>query len=115
MLRTIAAAALYAVAMILPAWAQLPAYLVEGDRVDTIDGALRFCEDYPAECVGPPKPEVAKLTAAKFRELQSINSYVNKKVKYKTDTDHWGTQNRRYVVPVRGIDVVDRWSYTDDG
>ena len=41
------------------------------------------------------------LTAKAFKDLVSVNRYVNESVKPMTDLEHWGT--------------IEKWSYPDDG
>jgi predicted transglutaminase-like cysteine proteinase len=65
-------------------------------------GWVEFCASNPGECTASPStPRDIVLTPQAFKDLASVNRYVNETVKPLTDIVHWGT--------------VEKWSYPDDG
>jgi predicted transglutaminase-like cysteine proteinase len=65
-------------------------------------GWIEFCASYPGECAtSPTKPRDVVLTTKAYKDLVSVNKWVNETIKPMTDLDHWG--------------VIERWSYPDDG
>lgn len=91
--------------------------LVVGERVRPAPGWTKFCEDYAPTCVSPPiRSQTVILTAEKRRELQAVNRAVNAQIKPKTDAEHWGATNERYVYrDESGALNVDKWDYAEDG
>jgi predicted transglutaminase-like cysteine proteinase len=83
----------------------------DNDRLRYIDvasetrapiGWTEFCAANPAECATTPSaPRDIVLTATAFKDVVSVNGYVNEIIKPMTDLEHWGT--------------VEKWSYPDDG
>ena len=76
-----------------------------------------FCEDYPAECDGQQTlPVVVDLKDPKTsrKMIEEVNTYVNKRITYKTDLEQWGNKNDRYVID-KGTpgEYVDRWTVLD--
>ena len=65
-------------------------------------GWVELCASYPDECATTPTaPRDVVLTTKAFKDLVSVNRYVNESVKPMTDLEHWG--------------VIEKWSYPDDG
>jgi predicted transglutaminase-like cysteine proteinase len=65
-------------------------------------GWLEFCAANARECATTPSvPLDILLTPTAFRDLVSINRYVNNAIKPMTDLEHWG--------------MIEKWSYPDDG
>ncbi|MBI4275261.1 MAG: transglutaminase-like cysteine peptidase [Rhizobiales bacterium] len=65
-------------------------------------GWIDFCERYRSEC--DTRPSAARdvvLTSKVWKDLVSINRWVNDTIKPVTDMEHWG--------------VVEKWDYPDDG
>ena len=64
-----------------------------------------FCAELPNGCTHrtpyPQYPRVVIENAKMMSDLKHINKWVNERIKYKSDQDHWG--------------VKDRWNYPDDG
>jgi predicted transglutaminase-like cysteine proteinase len=79
-----------------------PVYIDVGEVARAPIGWVEFCAANPAECATVPStPRDVVLTAKAFKDLVSVNRYVNESVKPLTDLEHWGT--------------IERWSYPDDG
>jgi predicted transglutaminase-like cysteine proteinase len=79
-----------------------PVYIDVGDVARAPIGWVEFCASNPAECATVPStPRDVVLTAKAFKDLVSVNRYVNESVKPLTDLEHWGT--------------IEKWSYPDDG
>jgi predicted transglutaminase-like cysteine proteinase len=65
-------------------------------------GWVEFCASNPGECATiPSAPRDVVLTPQAFKDLASVNRYVNESVKPLSDLDHWG--------------IIEKWSYPDDG
>ena len=65
-------------------------------------GWTDFCIEYAPECETKPlEARDVVLTPKAWKDLASINKWVNDSVWPITDMDHWG--------------VVERWNYPDDG
>ena len=65
-------------------------------------GWIDFCTSNEGECATTPSaPRDIVLTAKAFKDLASVNRYVNESIKPMTDLEHWGT--------------IEKWSYPDDG
>ena len=65
-------------------------------------GWVDFCGQSPRECAGgPTQARDVVLTSKAWRDLVSVNTWVNNAIKPMTDVEHWG--------------VVERWNYPDDG
>jgi predicted transglutaminase-like cysteine proteinase len=79
-----------------------PVYIDVGEVARAPIGWVEFCAANSAECATVPStPRDVVLTAKAFKDLVSVNRYVNESVKPLTDLEHWGT--------------IERWSYPDDG
>jgi predicted transglutaminase-like cysteine proteinase len=77
-------------------------YATVGEVTRPPVGWVDFCLSHPGECVAmPSKPRDVVLTSKAYRDLVSVNHWVNETVKPMTDLEHWG--------------VIERWSYPDDG
>lgn len=77
-------------------------YAIVGEQTHPPIGWTMFCAEYKQECdTQPSTPHDIVLSAAAWRDLNKVNTWVNDNVKPITDMDHWG--------------VVERWSYPDDG
>jgi predicted transglutaminase-like cysteine proteinase len=106
--RSFAAAALMAAAMLagsgtaLAAPDEPPLYVEVTEVARAPIGWVEFCASNPGECATiPSTPRDVVLTPKAFRDLASVNRYVNESVKPLTDLEHWGT--------------IEKWSYPDDG
>jgi predicted transglutaminase-like cysteine proteinase len=78
------------------------AYASVGGETSIPYGWIVFCGRYKSECAAPALPAAdVNLTDSARREIQDINSFVNRAVEPISDMDHWG--------------VVDRWDYPVDG
>ena len=106
--RRFAAAALMATAMLAGLGAakaasdEAPLYVEVSEAARAPIGWIEFCASNPGECAAiPSAPRDVVLTAKAFKDLVSINRYVNESVKPMTDLEHWGT--------------IEKWSYPDDG
>jgi predicted transglutaminase-like cysteine proteinase len=65
-------------------------------------GWIDFCNDNPDDCRGgPTTPRDIVMTQQAWKDLLSVNRWVNETIKPMTDMDHWG--------------VVEKWSYPTDG
>jgi predicted transglutaminase-like cysteine proteinase len=65
-------------------------------------GWIDFCSDNPDDCRGgSTTPRDIVMTQQAWKDLLSVNRWVNETVKPMTDMDHWG--------------VVEKWSYPTDG
>jgi predicted transglutaminase-like cysteine proteinase len=65
-------------------------------------GWVEFCASNPGECATiPSAPRDVVLTPQAFKDLASVNRYVNESVKPLSDLEHWG--------------IIEKWSYPDDG
>lgn len=93
----------------LPAKAQVVASLpaptasIESDdrKVKPVAAWTDFCQRMPNECaVDTSEAAVIKMTPQVWKTLVSINRKINKKIKPKTDMEHWG--------------VADRWDIPTD-
>ncbi|MGO9360912.1 MAG: transglutaminase-like cysteine peptidase [Xanthobacteraceae bacterium] len=65
-------------------------------------GWIDFCNDNADDCRGgPTTPRDIVMTQQAWKDLLSVNRWVNETIKPMTDMDHWG--------------VVEKWSYPTDG
>ena len=65
-------------------------------------GWVEFCNENPSECPNnSTTPRDVVLTSKIWKDLVSVNRWVNSTIKPVTDLEHWG--------------VIERWSYPDDG
>jgi predicted transglutaminase-like cysteine proteinase len=79
-----------------------PLYVEVSDVARAPIGWVEFCASNPGECATiPSAPRDVVLTAKAFKDLASVNRYVNESIKPMTDLKHWGT--------------IEKWSYPDDG
>jgi predicted transglutaminase-like cysteine proteinase len=79
-----------------------PLFVSIGETTRAPIGWIEFCVEYDPECkTTPSKPRDVVLTTQAWKQLESVNLYVNTHVKPMTDMEHWG--------------VVERWNYPDDG
>jgi predicted transglutaminase-like cysteine proteinase len=79
-----------------------PLFVSIGETTRAPIGWVEFCVEYDPECkTTPSKPRDVVLTTQAWKQLGSVNLYVNTHVKPMTDMEHWG--------------VVERWNYPDDG
>jgi predicted transglutaminase-like cysteine proteinase len=77
-------------------------YAALGPETSIPFGWLDFCRRYRGECVGSAAaPRDIDLTAKTYKEIQSVNLFVNHSIQPVSDMDHWG--------------VVDQWDYPTDG
>jgi predicted transglutaminase-like cysteine proteinase len=103
-----AAAALMAAAMLAglatahAANDDAPLYVEVAEVARAPIGWVEFCASNPGECATIPSvPRDVVLTTKAFKDLVSVNRYVNESVKPMTDLEHWGT--------------IEKWFYPDDG
>src|SRR5271167_1286572 len=69
-----------------------PLYVEVSEVARAPIGWVEFCASNPGECATiPSAPRDVVLTAKAFKDLVSVNRYVNKSVKPMTDLEHWGT------------------------
>jgi predicted transglutaminase-like cysteine proteinase len=81
---------------------EAPLYVEVSEVTRAPIGWVEFCAANPGECAAiPSAPRDVVLTANAFKDLASVNRYVNETVKPMTDLEHWG--------------VIEKWSYPDDG
>ena len=79
-----------------------PLYVEVADVARAPIGWVEFCASNPGECATVPSaPRDVVLTTKAFKDLVSVNRYVNESVKPMTDLKHWG--------------IIEKWSYPDDG
>jgi predicted transglutaminase-like cysteine proteinase len=79
-----------------------PLYIQVSETARAPIGWVEFCASNPGECATiPSAPRDVVLTAKAFKDLVSVNRYVNESIKPMTDLEHWGT--------------IEKWSYPDDG
>jgi len=77
-------------------------FISVGETTRAPIGWVEFCVEYDPECkTTPSRPRDVVLSAGAWKQLESVNLYVNTHVKPMTDMEHWG--------------VVERWNYPDDG
>lgn len=82
--------------------AEKPLFVSVGDEARPPIGWIDFCTDNRAECTGTRSaPRDVVLTSKVWKDLVSVNQWVNKSIKPMTDQEHWG--------------LVEKWSYPDDG
>jgi predicted transglutaminase-like cysteine proteinase len=97
-----AAATFAAVGAANAAMDDAPLYVEVSELARAPIGWVEFCASNPAECATIPSlPRDVVLTSKAFKDLESVNRYVNESVKPMTDLEHWGT--------------IEKWSYPDDG
>jgi len=90
------------IAFIAPAAAERPLYVAVGEASRAPIGWVEFCAENRSECTaGRTAARDVVLTKRAWRDLSSINAWVNTNVKPMTDLEHWNT--------------VEKWSYPDDG
>jgi predicted transglutaminase-like cysteine proteinase len=81
---------------------EAPLYVEVSEPTRAPIGWVEFCASNPGECATiPSAPRDVVLTSKAFKDLVSVNRYVNESVKPMTDLDHWG--------------IIEKWSYPDDG
>jgi predicted transglutaminase-like cysteine proteinase len=96
------AATLAGVGTALAAPDEPPLYVEVTEVARAPIGWVEFCASNPGECATiPSTPRDVVLTPKAFKDLASVNRYVNESVKPLTDLEHWGT--------------IEKWSYPDDG
>ena len=96
------AATLAGVGTALAAPDEPPLYVEVTEVARAPIGWVEFCASNPGECATiPSAPRDVVLTPKAFKDLASVNRYVNESVKPLTDLEHWGT--------------IEKWSYPDDG
>ena len=102
--RPVAAAVLMAAAMFAGLGAahaagdDAPLYVEVSEVARAPIGWVEFCASNPDECATiPSAPRDVVLTTKAYRDLVSVNRYVNESVKPMTDLKHWGT--------------IEKWSY----
>ncbi len=79
-----------------------PLYVEVSEPARAPIGWVEFCASNPGECATiPSAPRDVVLTSKAFKDLASVNRYVNESVKPMTDLEHWG--------------IIEKWSYPDDG
>jgi len=77
-------------------------FISVGETTRAPIGWVEFCVEYDPECkTTPSRPRDVVLSTQAWKQLESVNLYVNTHVKPMTDMEHWG--------------VVERWNYPDDG
>jgi len=103
LLRTALAAAMLAVlGTAAEAAAAAPVNVLVGGTARAPIGWVEFCNENPKDCVASAtQPRDVVLTSKAWKDLVSVNRWVNKTIQPITDLEHWG--------------VVERWSYPDDG
>ncbi len=77
------------------------AFASVGEETSVPFGWIEFCQRYKGECGAGGQTADVNLTDASMREIQQVNSWVNRSVEAVSDMDHWG--------------VVDRWDLPMDG
>ncbi len=77
------------------------AYASVGEETSIPFGWVEFCQRYKGECIASGKAADVNLTESAMREIQQVNSWVNRAIQPISDADHWN--------------VVDRWDYPMDG
>ena len=104
LLRTALAAAMLTVLgpAAAEAAAAAPVNVMVGGTARAPIGWVEFCNENPKDCVASTtKPRDVVLTSKAWKDLVSVNKWVNSTIQPITDLEHWG--------------VVERWSYPDDG
>jgi predicted transglutaminase-like cysteine proteinase len=97
-----AVAAFAAVGAAKAATDDAPLYVEVSEVARAPIGWVEFCASNPGECTTlPSTPRDVVLTPKAFKDLVSVNRYVNESIKPMTDLEHWGT--------------IEKWSYPDDG
>jgi len=77
-------------------------YASTGPETSVPYGWVDFCQRYRGECQeATHEARDIELTAAAFRKIARINSWVNSHIDPVSDADHWG--------------AVDAWDYPTDG
>jgi predicted transglutaminase-like cysteine proteinase len=76
-------------------------YAALGPETSIPFGWLDFCRRYRGQCSGESAPRDIELTAKAYKDIQSVNLFVNHSIQPVSDMDHWG--------------VVDQWDYPTDG
>jgi predicted transglutaminase-like cysteine proteinase len=65
-------------------------------------GWVEFCSEHRKDCAGSrTAPRDVVLSAKAWKDLVSVNAWVNDTIRPLTDSEHWN--------------VVEKWSYPDDG
>jgi predicted transglutaminase-like cysteine proteinase len=81
---------------------QQASYASVGPETSIPYGWVDFCQRYRGECsTDELPPENVELNAKTLKQIQKINSWVNKNIQPVSDMDHWG--------------VPDQWDYPTDG
>jgi predicted transglutaminase-like cysteine proteinase len=97
-----AAATLAGAGTAIAATDDAPLYVEVSEVARAPIGWVEFCASNPGECATVASaPRDVVLTQRAFKDLVSVNRYVNETVKPMTDLEHWGT--------------IEKWSYPDDG
>jgi predicted transglutaminase-like cysteine proteinase len=97
-----AAATLAGAGTAIAATDDAPLYVAVSEVAKAPIGWVEFCASNPGECAAiPSAPRDVVMTSKAFKDLVSVNRYVNETVKPMTDLEHWGT--------------IEKWSYPDDG
>jgi predicted transglutaminase-like cysteine proteinase len=98
----IAAATVAGIGVARAAADEAPLYVEVAEVARAPIGWVEFCASNPGECTTVPSMlRDVVLTTKAFKDLASVNRYVNKSVKPMTDLEHWG--------------IIEKWSYPDDG
>jgi predicted transglutaminase-like cysteine proteinase len=95
---------------------QASAELVVGEKVAPLPGWAKFCEDYAPVCDTKPVEKArAILSEEALLELRTVNAQVNQRITIRTDPEHWGWSESRYIYTIgSGEKDVDRWNYAED-
>ena len=103
LLRTALAAAIIAIlGTTAEAAAAAPVHVLVGATARAPIGWVEFCNENPKDCVASTTgPRDIVLTSKVWKDLVTVNKWVNNTIQPVTDLEHWG--------------VVERWSYPDDG
>jgi predicted transglutaminase-like cysteine proteinase len=97
-----AAATLAGAGTAIAATDDAPLYVAVSEVARAPIGWVEFCASNPGECATiPSAPRDVVMTSKAFKDLVSVNRYVNETIKPLTDLEHWGT--------------IEKWSYPDDG
>lgn len=82
--------------------AELALYASLGPDTSVPYGWLDFCRRYRGECDNDSAaPRDIDLTSKAYKEIQRVNTWVNRNIEPVSDSDHWG--------------VADQWDYPADG
>lgn len=101
-LRILLLAACIAASAACPAAQAGNLYLTVGDATRPPMGWVEFCREQLSECEGAESsPRDVILTAAAWRDLVKVNTWVNDNVRPMTDLEHYK--------------VIEKWTYPTDG